>query len=87
MGISREDGHAGHFPISVGFAGLHNKGCGVFDAPHRGVTATAFIPGGLPDLAERLSILTTLHFVQRLLQAHVFEAFEQAHHQWVSDGG
>ena len=87
MGIPRENGDAGHFTISVGFAGLHNKGRGIFNAPHWGVTATTFIPVGLPDLTESLPILTTLHFAQRLLQAHVFETFEQAHHQWVSNGG
>ena len=71
----------------MSLAGLHHKGGGIFDAPHRGITATAFIPVGLPDLAERLSIFTTFHFRQRLFQAHVFETFEQANHQRVSNGG
>jgi len=86
MGIPRENRDAGNFAISVGFAGLHNKGRGVFDAPHRGVTASAFIPVGLPDLAESLSFLATLHFNQRLFQAHVLKTFEQAHHQRMSNG-
>ena len=47
MRFPRENGDAGNFTIRVSFAGLHHKGCGVFDAPHRGITTTAFIPVGL----------------------------------------
>ena len=57
--------------LRVGFAGLHNKGRGVFDTPHRGITATAFIPVGLPDLAELLRLVTALDFSQRVFQTDV----------------
>ena len=87
MGIAGKNGDAGHLTISVGFAGLHHKGCGVFDAPQLGTTPSAFSPIGVSDLAEGLPDLGSVHYRQRLFRTHVIEAFEQAVHQRVGNGG